>query len=726
MPHCRFVFPMLAMIVATVSATSPCLGQTATSAPATAASRPAATQPDSQAEAIVGRWEGGGRVFDFRADGSFTEEHVGKDARTVRTGTWHLKKGKLTLMTKECPENPKQVGRDYVYDALVSNAFYSASRTSSPDCLTLQTPRFDKAGSELSVAIFMFTRIKAAASAPATSATVPAQAATGPAQAAVPPSTQPATQPSARKRIEDAVKVARELQGWATKPASRAPGAPAPAYKADLKGRGFLDMVGKLSFATRKDATAYLASRPWSLAYLDHRDAASLLPPEPAIWPKAHDAPALRTALKDTDPAIRAVAVEALAALRDPDDVPAIAALLGDDKPGVAALAPNMAFEAEGFMRDGIGGPDDALAPQFSWHERTVGDYAAVALVVMTGRDFTAKSFGAWWPNNKDALDCLWYWEQRLTTPSMEMAAALHKRSKDGWARYDLLAKAHREATLADLAKRPAETQAKVLLLANPNRGINLDRGDLAKVLSSQRAFELLEGKNPWKDVEMTADQRYFLDRHLVDQAASIFAPDDAERLLKLADDRRDGKLPYEEQLVIMAARALRPAKAGKLDDPDTADDLLRKRIREARGSRVRAALVGEIVRVNLPGNMELVKEQFFDNSGDKDGEVARGILSVLAYPTPTAQKRKALIELLTDKRVDDMLCDRPTHGNSFFESALSAVNAHASRQLVGYDFAKRLDLADEKLSKTAAQEFRQLVATLKNSDQPATHPSTK
>jgi len=265
----------------------------------------------------------------------------------------------------------------------------------------------------------------------------------------------PSRAPSARDRLADAARGTRELSGRA------APGDPEA-----VKRRGiYLDPALKI-FPSPEDLRRYPSVRP----------CADLFARSPGVravagtpWTAA-DAQALRKALGDKDPAIRAMAIEALATLHDPEDVPSIGELLTDDAAAPPALEEAMMYSSLPFIRE-----PRATLPAVDvghyWAQMRVMDYAARALRVMTGRVLDARTLPAWWKVHGDARNSLWYWQERF---SREMEAARQSLPASLTpagpadalrARRDKVA-AVRRTFAAQLAALPPETEAKVLLLA--------------------------------------------------------------------------------------------------------------------------------------------------------------------------------------------------------------------------------------------------------------------
>ena len=556
----------------------------------------------------------------------------------------------------------------------------------------------------------------------------------------------PATQPeTVRQRLAKAIEVTKVLapKGVTLERAAAEPALPPDRGPGGHIGRGDAE---KLRFPQHRDVMPYLNSRPWAMSYIIEREVRQTIPPTVPSWPTAADAGALTGLLKDTDPAIRGLAIEALAVLDRPEDIPAIAELLAADKDALPALSPNMSY-GEGFDLLTGGGvsfdkpvkPEDATTLKFSWHDRKVKDYAAAALYIMTGENLTADSFAAWWPDHKDARNCAWYWRNRLHRAgelAMLDAIRMEGARLKPWDRR-AVRKAAMDAVLADLEKCPKETQAKVRLMCDPAYGIGVDLAPLANLISRERAFELLERKNLWPDLIWEFPDDYHLDnlRLLTDgvasQAVRLFRPEDAARLLAIRDRNLADKLYVgRASLTIAASRLMPPAGPDKLDDPATRDGLLRA-VLAAEPKKddewFRAAVADELMNVALSANWKFLKAQFFRDTvvrTDRAPEPRGTILYRLGQAPLTAEKRAALIDLLTDNRCDALITGPGATGSGgLLRPAVNAVNWYAGKTLVPALLSSQL--ADPKAAAAALVEFRKGLAELKAlpPPPPATQP---
>ncbi len=90
-------------------------------------------------------------------------------------------------------------------------------------------------------------------------------------------------------------------------------------------------------FPRASHVEGYTWARPWSLAYMPmyQRDYTKAVP---RAWPRMIHRDYLRNCLKDADSARRGLAAKALATLYQPEDLPLLAGLLGDNAESVPVL----------------------------------------------------------------------------------------------------------------------------------------------------------------------------------------------------------------------------------------------------------------------------------------------------------------------------------------------------------------------------------------------------
>ncbi len=494
---------------------------------------------------------------------------------------------------------------------------------------------------------------------------------------------------SVRDQLANAARRTRELSDRA------APGDPEA-----VKRRGInLDPALKI-FPSSEDLRRYRSGRPCADVFA--RDpsvrAAARTP-----WTAA-DAPALREALGDTDPAVRALAIEALATLFDPEDVPRIGALLPDDAAAPPVLEEAMMFSSLPFIREPRATPP-AVDVGYYWAQMRVMDYAARALRVMTGRVLDARTFPAWWKAHGDARNALWYWQERF---SREMEAArqslpasptLAGTADEARARRNKVA-AVRRTFAARLAALPPETEAKVLLLAeSPYAGgpaIAAPEGSLFEYplvlrVGPGRLLDLLDRNGLWTDVEWNgiphasppAGEYYNrMAERIGMSAATVFGREDAAHLKEVLQ-REAGALWWSGRAALIQgiSRLLPPEKPSGAGGPDTREGFLRAAARDDE-IFVRAEAAAELVRVDLAGQRAFLRELFFAEQDESAyPNVRQTILDALSRkPVTDDTARTFLAGLLLDPAF------RPLWGRQddrYRNGARRAVNALAGRDVI-------------------------------------------
>jgi hypothetical protein len=101
---------------------------------------------------------------------------------------------------------------------------------------------------------------------------------------------------------------------------------------------------------------------------------------------------------------------------------------------------------------------------------------------------------------------------------------------------------------------------------------------------------------------------------------------------------------------------------------------------------RLRSAVAEELMLIALPANWEFLKAQFFRKPVISPGAAPAPrwtILRQLDITPLTAEKRTALIDLLTDNRCDVLIATDVTSAWGLFRPAVDAVNAYAGKTLV-------------------------------------------
>jgi len=499
----------------------------------------------------------------------------------------------------------------------------------------------------------------------------------------------------------------------------------------------------------------YAEARPWSWYYAP-RHVRQQSPAVPEHRPQLHDAQALRDLLRDGDPAMRAIAAEALATLHRPEDVALLGRLLDDQAPASPFLGHNRSLSSYtilGVWARHVRGGGDGLDLRRSWHAETVAQCAQRALRLMTGMRFDGgAAFDEWWKANSDGRSCLWYWQQRLERELDEADILtswprLYQRPDETWERYRARRQALNAAARAEVHRTVAaelrglapEVEAKVRLLTVSEHAGGApitgsegqfwpDPPDLR--VSADRLLDLLDRKGLWPDVPWDEAGRgvyNLLAERLGMWAGVLFGPAHVPRLRAALERERD-RLGWSGQaaMVIGISRLLPPAAEGGLDDPDTRDGVLRQAVRGEGDLFVRDYCARELACVGLPVNGSFLKDAAFaTRKDDPDGRIAQGILRALAQPPLTPQKREFLVELVLDRRFEPFW----TRANARMgmdmgrQYGIWAINAHAGRELIGDSIRNRL--TDPAASGEALAELREAVARLRAGDGPRPEPAT-
>jgi hypothetical protein len=444
----------------------------------------------------------------------------------------------------------------------------------------------------------------------------------------------------------------------------------------------------------------------------------------PAYWPTAADAAQLRELLRDKDPQYKALAASALASLHQPDDVPHIAELLTDQRLAAPRLERALLSLP---LRPHQNGQADEVDCSLWWQQRTVREYAQEALRRMTGISFTPDSFAPWWARNKIARERLWYWQGRFERKmaSAEKAArrALERRrdergrhgpdilaadTQDDYAAYqrdlkERCAKARQEIA-AELARLPAELEAKIRLCADGNGGSELAEdpekfffaGPPKLRLDTERLLELLAGRNLWPDVDWEQGNYNRLVVRLSLAAGTTFQARHVGAFKEVHQTPR-----FE---LWWDGRAAPSVAIGRmLHDPAMRADWLRDCIRNERDLFARGYVAAELVNVGLPRHREFLMEAFFaEQEKNAIPDLRMSVLRALGQPPLTQNKREALIELVLDKRFEILWTQAGGRmgTDAYRHDASRSLNAHAGRELISYD--DQLALADPSRSAKA------------------------
>ena len=512
-----------------------------------------------------------------------------------------------------------------------------------------------------------------------------------------------ASEETVRDRLHKTINVTRELRRQAEEADAKSirQAAPEPAVKEDREN------TSPRRFPRQSQVIRYDEVRPWAQCYTReyHRRKLGVSKEQ---WPEMVHTAALRLLLQDKDPAMRSVAVEALATLHQSEDVARIAALLDDKSEGLAVLGwnlPRSAIYLPGLVRNAKA---DNLELMRSWHDRSVGTYARQALKLMTGRTFTPKTFQEWWPRNKNARHCLWYWQQRLQRENQN--------------------KQKRARAFDELEKLPAEIQAKVRRLAVHKNAGGADitepshrffRMPLSLKLDADRLLQLMDRKALWKDVEWQDSEGRGNYNRMVERLAlsakALFRPEHASHLEKILV-REQEQLWWSGRaaMIIGISRLLPTNEDGRERKTKNRDDFLRSAIQTEKGVFVRGYVARELVRAGLPDNWRFLKKVFFsERDSSSCPDMRQSIIVELGKPPLTSEKQHALVDLLLDKKFAS-LWTRPSRrmGDDMYRQyAIWSVNAHAGKEILTRQHHQ--DLGNSKRAPVALKEVTRIVAEM-------------
>lgn len=248
----------------------------------------------------------------------------------------------------------------------------------------------------------------------------------------------------------------------------------------------------------------------------------------PRTWPTLGDAAGLRTLLADPDGAVRSLAAEALATLHQPEDVPRLAALLGDQSPGAVTLGWSYQLNAvalfPGQPPPRRWTPEDPV-PSRTWEDRTVAASARAGLILMTGERLESRgnlsaAFQTWWKNNDLGEDAVWFWQRRLDREQDEVDTVIRGMraiSGDSARRaraFDIAWDPRRKEIVRDLGERPVSIRTKIYLAVEPRfrEGTwteaidDFFAGRDSKASAADDILERLDRSPDWRDV--AADSR--------------------------------------------------------------------------------------------------------------------------------------------------------------------------------------------------------------------------
>lgn len=497
-----------------------------------------------------------------------------------------------------------------------------------------------------------------------------------------------------RKRLVDAAAATKKLRGEA---------AALPGNMEETLGLQAAvpedGAAGNLGHPRESAVEAYAAARPWADVWTRQ------LKGKPAeAWPAAGDAGALRGLLKDKDGEVRSLAVEALASLDLPEDVPVLAGMVGDDAAGVVVLSQNRQMNSMGFFsRD-----TDAVEAGWTWHPRTVGTYAREALKRMTGHRFDGKdpagvTFEAWWKTHDLGRAALWYWQTRLTREEQA------QQERKGGA-------AERAATMKEIMALPMDTRVKIFLMTTDGAEEGQETvgvvngffpGGLKLEISQERWAELVAGKTGWADagdVEFWRQELLWRMARIADEVTRGY-PDAAGAKAALAA-AMEKDAPQSRWRAVLVSRLLPAAgKGDSLDDAKFREGYLRQALAGAKDEYERENLAREMVDENVAGQWEVLKKVFATENGESGSDARTGILRGLGDAPATQAKARRLAELLDDPANEKLFTqENRTMGMDMYRHwAIASVNAIAGKEAVGQAVQEGLPQADRRSGALAA-----------------------
>ncbi len=431
------------------------------------------------------------------------------------------------------------------------------------------------------------------------------------------------------------------------------------------------DTSGSERILRQSHVHRYSAARPWA-SLRGGGGCDSFV----ADWPTESDAPALRAMVADSNPKLRGLALEALATLRLPEDVPRIARLLADESPAAPYAQRNGRVSFTRAELSGSPENPDPSSQMYSWYPATVGTYAQRALWSVTGKSLDAKTFGRWWAVNKNYNEHLWYWNQRIRRAVLSIERGVSEElwlatrmSADERKRLEDSVEALSRMRLEQLRKRIAdeamllkpETAAKILLLATDceNGGDHSYFESIPRVpLSAPRLIELLDGQHLWPDVDWEANDGAYT--RLVHQtmlaSPGVFGPEHVTRLQAIFARRRGQMWWSGEGAMFVGISRLLPAAEGNFDI-ETREGYLRAAIEGRSDISARNMAAAELVRVDLPGQWSYLKTVMFSQPRvSAYPDLVQTIIRALGECPITAAKREALLDLLKEPGIKPLL----------------------------------------------------------------------
>lgn len=480
------------------------------------------------------------------------------------------------------------------------------------------------------------------------------------------------------------------------------------------------------------DLTRYLQLQPW----LAH--AAGQFPGEefgryikqlPPAWPGVEDAAALRALLADSDACVRALALSALGSLKQIEDIPRMAALLGDHAESMEFLS-----GVNSVPQSIEGGVADPCVLERCWQKCTVAERAGSALYGMTGEIFAAENFDDWWKKHQPAEEQCWYWRERMRrrlgaierdmVKELESVLTLDLSEKEWRAReqsvrgkWALVEAAGRRSIMLELRKFSPEIEAKmrVMYVDDEAHSETLYEGELALRIGEEGLLEQLEAKKRWAEAEKDGHISEKLWKHLLSAKSPVMQARNIPRLKASMDGNPGGR----QALAIAVSRLLPPATAERLNDPGTRDGWLRQTLMNEKDAWTKNALMEDLIRVSLPLNRAFVERLFFAETARADGgdDLRHAVLRALGKPPLTAEQRALLCDLVLDERFKECWTRRNERmGMDMHRKyAIWSLNAHAGRELINPSSREEYDLTDPGKSEKALEGVLKKVRGLRD-----------
>jgi hypothetical protein len=486
-------------------------------------------------------------------------------------------------------------------------------------------------------------------------------------------------------------------------------------------------------FARESSVAAYEHVRPWSPVYERTCNRQWRVPAASQSWPRPQDAGELRALLVDRDAAVRSLAVEALATLDIPEDVPGIAKLLADPAQGAVVLGWSRQVSQEPYSPPG--GADPLVADR-TWHARTVQTYAREALRLMTGHRFDGTDpagvqFAGWWTTHDLGKESFWYWQQRLSrerdasvtvqrTPGESVKDWLDRSGKSNAEYHEKLA----AQAVSEIKTLSPDAEAKIYLVTQPQVDGNLVPEVAGPInpffpqglqlrIERPPLMEIVGATRTWTDCSDVPDARVFMLARLARVAAKCGYPEADRNQIRHALEKEASGTRW---MAVLASRLLSHARtAEEMNDPRTSEGYLRQALTAARGGRpedgyARENLAAEMVRSNLAGQLPFLEKVFHsERPNPSDSDARRGMLESLGEAPHTVEKLKVLTGLIDDPRNERLFTqeNRRMGMDLYRQDAVRSINAIAGKEVVPWTILQ--DLGIPGRSRNALAELRRI-----------------